>query len=53
MKFATPEHIALELLRFKTAAQLREGKEVTISESDVKEILFVAGMNLNDEVEVM
>ena len=50
MKFATPERTALELLRFKTAKQLREGDKVSITESDVQEILFIAGMKLNEEV---
>lgn len=50
MKFATPEHQALELLRFKTGKQLSEGKDVVISEKDVQEILFIAGMKLNEEV---
>ena len=49
---------ALELLRFKAASQMCEGKTTcTINERDVQEILFVAGIQLEEraekEVEVM
>lgn len=45
---------ALELLRFKAARQMCEGKTTcTIDELDVQEILFVAGMTLDKEVEVL
>lgn len=41
---------ALELLRFKAAKQLCEGKDVSINEEDVQEILFIAGMTIDKEV---
>jgi len=45
---------ALELLRYKAEKQMCEGKTTcTLNEDDVKEVLFVAGMALQREVEVM
>ena len=45
---------ALELLRFKAARQMCQGKTTcTIDEKDVQEILYVAGMNIDREVEVI
>ena len=45
---------ALDLLRLKAASQMCEAKTTcTLDENDVKEILIVAGMTLNKEVEVM
>jgi hypothetical protein len=45
---------ALELLRFKAARQMCQGKTTcTIDEKDVQEILYIAGMNINREVEVI
>lgn len=45
---------ALELLRFKAVRQMCEGKTTCIiDELDVQEILFVAGMTLDKEVEVI
>ena len=46
--------VALELLRFKAARQMCEGKTTcTIDERDVQEILYVAGMNIDRDLEVM
>lgn len=45
---------ALELLRFKAARQMCQGKTTyTIDEKDVQEILYIAGMNIDREVEVI
>ena len=45
---------ALELLRLKATSQMCDGKTTcTLDEKDIKEILFVAGMSLRKEVEVM
>lgn len=45
---------ALELLRFKAARQMCEGKTTcTLNETDIQEILFVAGIKLEKELEVM
>ena len=45
---------ALELLRFKAGRQMCEGKTTcTLNESDVQEILFLAGMPINKEIEVI
>lgn len=45
---------ALDLLRLKAASQMCEGKTTcTLNETDVKEILIVAGMTLDREVEVL
>lgn len=45
---------ALELLRFKAARQMCEGKTTcTLDERDVQEVLFIAGIQLDREVEVM
>lgn len=45
---------ALELLRFKAAKQMCEGKKtVALYEDDIQEILFVAGIKLEKELEVM
>lgn len=45
---------ALELLRFKAARQMCEGKKnCTLDESDIQEVLFIAGMNIDRELEVM
>jgi hypothetical protein len=45
---------ALELLRFKAARQMCEGKKtVALYESDIQEILFVAGIKLEKELEVI
>lgn len=45
---------ALELLRFKAARQLCEGKTTcTLNEQDVQEVLFVAGIMLDKELEVI
>lgn len=45
---------ALELLRFKAARQMCEGKSTcTLNEHDVQEILFVAGMKIKQELEVI
>lgn len=45
---------ALELLRFKAARQMCQGKTTcTIDEKDVQEILFIAGMPIDGEVEVI
>ncbi len=44
---------ALELLRFKAAKQMCEGKTTcTLNESDIQEVLFVAGMKLKEEKEL-
>lgn len=49
--------MALDLLRLKAARQMCEGKTTCIlDEDDVQDVLFVAGMNLDDktkELEVM
>ena len=45
---------ALELLRFKAARQMCQGKTTcTIDEKDVQEILFIAGMSINRDLEVI
>ena len=45
---------ALDLLRFKAAKQMCEGKTTcTLDESDIQEILYIAGMNIDREVEVI
>ena len=45
---------ALELLRFKAARQMCQGKTTcTIDETDVQEILFIAGMSINRDLEVI
>ena len=45
---------ALELLRFKAARQMCQGKTTcTLDELDIQEVLFIAGMNIDKEVEVM
>lgn len=50
----TKYKVALDLLQFKAAKQFCEGKTTcTLNEDDVKEILFVAGMTLDREVEVI
>lgn len=49
--------MALDLLRLKAARQMCEGKTTcTLTEDDVQDVLFVAGMSLDDkkkELEVM
>lgn len=49
--------MALDLLRLKAARQMCEGKSTcTLDEDDVQDVLFVAGMSLDDktkELEVM
>ena len=41
---------ALELLRFKAAKQMCEGKSTcTLNEEDIQEILYIAGMKLKVE----
>lgn len=49
--------MALDLLRLKAARQMCEGKSTcTLTEDDVQDVLFVAGMSLDDkkkELEVM
>lgn len=47
---------ALELLRFKAARQMCEGKTTcTLNENDIQEILYIAGMALEKvkELEVI
>lgn len=45
---------ALELLRFKAARQMCEGKRTCfLNEEDIQEILYVAGMQIDKELEVM
>ena len=49
---------ALDLLRFKAASQMCEGKTTcTLDEKDIQEVLFVAGIVLEEkkekELEVM
>ena len=45
---------ALELLRFKAARQLCEGKSTCfLNEEDIQEVLFVAGMKIDRDVEVI
>lgn len=45
---------ALDLLRFKAAKQMCEGKTTcTLNESDIQEILFLAGMPIEKELEVI
>lgn len=49
--------MALDLLRLKAARQMCEGKYTcTLDENDVQDVLFIAGMSLDDkkkELEVM
>ena len=45
---------ALELLRFKAARQMCEGKTTCVlDEHDVQEVLFVAGIMLDKDLEVI
>lgn len=45
---------ALQLLRFKAGRQMCEGKTTcTLNESDIQEILFLAGMPIEKELEVI
>lgn len=45
---------ALDLMRLKASSQMCEGKTTcTLNENDIKEILTVAGMTLDKEVEVI
>ena len=45
---------ALELLRFKAARQMCEGKStVVLYEEDIQEVLFVAGIKLEKELEII
>ena len=45
---------ALELLRFKAARQMCEGKTTcTLNENDIQEILYIAGMSINKDLEVI
>lgn len=45
---------ALELLRFKAGRQMCQGKNTCIlNEGDIQEILFVAGIPIDKELEVM
>ncbi len=42
--------MALDLLRLKAARQMCEGKTTCIlDENDVQDVLFIAGMSLNDK----
>ena len=42
--------LALELLKLKTTRQFCEGKTTcTLDENDVQDVLFVAGMSLDDK----
>lgn len=44
---------ALELLMLKAGRQMCQGKETcTLDESDIQEVLFVAGMKLKEEKEL-
>ena len=45
---------ALDLLRLKAVTQMCEGKTTCLlDEKDIQEVLIVAGMSLDKEVEVM
>lgn len=45
--------LALELLKLKTTRQFCEGKTTcTLDENDVQDVLFIAGMSLDDKKEV-
>ena len=45
---------ALELLRFKAARQMCQGKTTCIlDECDIQEVLFIAGMNIDKDLEVI
>lgn len=52
---AIRQEAALDLLRLKAASQMCEGKTTCmLDECDIKEILLVAGMDLNNkELEVI
>lgn len=51
---AIRQKAALDLLRLKAVSQMCEGKATClIDEKDVQEILLVAGMTLEKEVEVI
>jgi len=44
---------ALELLKLKAARQMCEGKTTcTLDEKDIQEVLFVAGMEINEKKEL-
>lgn len=48
------QRAALDLLRMKAISQMCEGKTTcTLDEKDIQEVLLVAGMRLNKEVEVI
>lgn len=48
------DRAALNLLRLKAVRQMCEGKTTcTLNETDIQEVLFVAGMSLDKEVEVI
>ena len=54
IKSAIRMKAALDLMRLKATSQMYEGKTTCIlHENDIKEILLVAGMTLDKEVEVM
>ena len=43
--------LALELLKLKAVRQMCEGKTTcTLTENDVQDVLFVAGMSLDEKV---
>ena len=45
---------ALDLMRLKAVSQMSEGKTTcTLHENDIKEILIVAGMTLDRDLEVI
>lgn len=51
---AVKHKTAIDLLRLKVTSQMREGKTTcTLNEDDIKEVLFVAGMGIDKELEVM
>lgn len=48
------DRAALNLLRLKAVRQMCEGKTTcTLNETDIQEVLFVAGMTLDKEMEVI
>ena len=48
------QQAALDLLKLKATSQMRAGKTTcTLNEIDIQEILVVAGMSLDKEVEVI
>lgn len=52
--YLSKQEAALELLKFKAQSQMCKGKTTcTLTETDIREVLFIAGMQLEKELEVI